>query len=102
MCVESTAHAWVDVNSDDGVNIADVVFLLKYLFAGGDNPACLDAADVNDDGRLSIADAVKVLYYYFGETALLPEPFEECGIDVTVDQIDCESYSFCTTSEEDK
>jgi hypothetical protein len=36
-----------DANADTGVDIADAIFTLSYLFAKGTPPSCLDAADAN-------------------------------------------------------
>ncbi len=85
------------VNSDDSVNIADAVAMLSYLFAGGEEPACKDAADANDDEGLNIADAVTILGYLFGGAGTLPEPFETCGVDPTPGDPDlgCESFPSC-------
>ncbi len=84
-----------DANADGDINIADAVFLLNYLFAGGEIPPCLDAVDANDDGKLSIADAVKVLYSLFGGIGPLPEPSSGCGIDPTLDELDCQEFPPC-------
>ncbi len=81
-----------DSNSDGGVNIADAVKTLSYLFAGGDDPLCMDSADANDDGSVNIADAVTVLGYLFSGVASLPEPFEKCGPDPTPDELGACNY----------
>ncbi|MCK4427431.1 MAG: S8 family serine peptidase, partial [candidate division Zixibacteria bacterium] len=47
-----------DCNGDGVVDVADVVFLMNYLFAGGPPPNPLCIADVNDDGAVSVADIV--------------------------------------------
>jgi hypothetical protein len=36
------------------VSISDGIFLHQFLFLGGDEPPCLEAADVNADGRLTL------------------------------------------------
>ena len=33
-----------NANGDAGLNIADGIFTLAYLFLGGNEPGCLDAA----------------------------------------------------------
>ncbi len=88
-----------DANVDNAVNIADAVFNLRYIFADGASPSCLDAADANDDGSVNIADVITILHYLFVSADNLPEPFEECGVDETPDTINCESYLFCATSD---
>ncbi len=54
-----------DVNGDAGVNIADAIALLGYLFAKATPPKCAKAGDANDDDGLNIADAVSILGYLF-------------------------------------
>ena len=36
-----------DANSDTGIDISDAVFTLTYLFSGGGEPTCKDAADAD-------------------------------------------------------
>ncbi len=76
-----------DVNTDNSVNIADAVSILAYLFAGGDELACADAADANDDGSVNIADAVTILAHLFAGAGDLPAPFGACGPDPTNDTL---------------
>jgi hypothetical protein len=54
-----------DVNEDGVVNIADVVYLINYLFAGGSPPVPWEAGDVNLDGVVNIADVVYLINYLF-------------------------------------
>ena len=54
-CNEATLG---DVNGSGVLALADVDYLLEYLFLGGPAPVpCLDVADVNGDGNVSLADA---------------------------------------------
>ena len=58
-----------DANNDSLINIADVIYILNYLFIPG-NPApipCLEAGDTNCDGKVNIADVVYLLNYLFLE-----------------------------------
>jgi len=84
-----------DSNADCTLDIADAVFTLNYLFAGGTEPSCLDSADANDDGAVDIGDAVTVLAYLFNAGSVLPEPFGEPGLDPTEDALSCLSYPAC-------
>lgn len=85
------------------VNLADVVYLLGFLFvSGGTTPnqlPCRDACDANDDGSLNLADAVALLNSLFGiPPASLPAPnvVVGCGSDPTpADPLDCLSYPGC-------
>ena len=76
-----------DANDDGARNIADAIFILQYLFGGGAEPSCPDAADANDDGALNIADAVAILQHLFGGGGDLPPPFPGCGPDPTPDAL---------------
>ena len=88
---EQETFVRADANGQDGVDIADPISLLTYLFSGGTQPACDDAADANDDGTLDISDALYTLSYLFiGGAAPLP-PFPEAGTDPTPDTLGCRS-----------
>ncbi len=84
-----------DANHDGALNIADAVFTLQFLFAQGDRPGCADSADSNDDGQLNIADAITTLAHLFAAAGPLREPFGACGIDPTIDELDCQQFPPC-------
>ncbi len=92
---EEAAFIRGDVTADRSHTIADAVFLLHYLFTGGEPPPCLDAADADDDGRLSIADPLTILFFQFGDGDLLPTQFPTCGMDSTKDALDCQRFPPC-------
>jgi bacillopeptidase F len=54
-----------DANGDGTIDIADVVFLVDYLFLNGPPPVPLLAGDANCDGVIDIGDAVYLLNYLF-------------------------------------
>jgi len=81
-----------DANSDGALNIADAIFILGYLFGGGQTPLCADTADANDDSAVNIADAIAVLGHLFGGTGDLPPPFGACGPDPTADALPLCAY----------
>ena len=54
-----------DANSDQSVNISDAVWIVNYVFAGGDPPEPLEAGDANCDGSVNISDAVWIINYIF-------------------------------------
>ena len=85
-----------NTNSDSGVDLADALFVVNYLFAGGQQPTCLDAADMNDDGSLDISDTIYLLNYLFvsGPPPAAPGP-QNCGPDPTDDALDCVLASGC-------
>jgi hypothetical protein len=57
-----------DPTDDDVVNIADVVYLVTYLFGDGPPPEPMAAGDVTgpDDCVVNIADVVYLVTYLFG------------------------------------
>jgi len=81
-----------DANGDAAINITDPVTILNFLFLGGTELGCLDAADVNDDGTLSITDPVNLLNHLFqgGPPPALPYP--DCGLDPTDDALGCVTF----------
>ena len=55
----------IDPNGDAQITIADVVYLVNYLFKGGPTPQPIQAGDANCDGRVTISDAVYLISYLF-------------------------------------
>jgi hypothetical protein len=84
-----------DCNSDGALELADAVAVLSYHFVGGESPTCRDTADTNDDGVIDITDGIAIIWHFFADTGPLPEPFGECGIDPTVDDVTCAEFSPC-------
>jgi hypothetical protein len=64
-----------DCNGDTVVNIADVSYLINYLFIGGPAPDPLCLGDVNCDTLVNIADVCYLINYLFVEG---PPPCLEC------------------------
>ena len=54
-----------DADGEGTVNIADVVYLIAYIFSGGPAPNPQAAGDADCDGSISIADAVYLIAYIF-------------------------------------
>jgi hypothetical protein len=55
-----------DVNRDKEISLADVVYLINYLFKNGPAPVpVLGVGDVNCDGTVGIVDAVYLINYLF-------------------------------------
>ncbi len=54
-----------DSNQDGRLNIADPLFILRYLFAGGPAPFCRQTSDVDCDRALGIGDAMAILGMLF-------------------------------------
>lgn len=83
-----------DVDASGATDIADGISILSYLFSAG-SLVCDDAADVNDDGAIDIADSISLLSYLFQGAATPQPPFPGCGVDPTLDSLDCDSYPGC-------
>jgi parallel beta-helix repeat protein len=54
-----------DADNDGIVTVADIVFLINYIFMGGGAPQPLMAGNSNCDGSINIADAVFLIKYVF-------------------------------------
>jgi len=54
-----------DANTDGEINIADIVYLINYLFIGGPPPTPLVAGDANCDGKTNVVDVVYLINYLF-------------------------------------
>ncbi len=64
-----------DTDGDGMVNIADVVYLIDYVFGGGPPPDPLLAGDVDCNALVNIADVVYLINFIFGDG---PEPCAGC------------------------
>jgi hypothetical protein len=54
-----------DANGDGVVNVADVIFLINFIFRNGPAPDPMESGDANGDGTVNIADAVYLIAYIF-------------------------------------
>ena len=80
----------------EAVDMADAIYILQYLFAGGAALPCEKAADANDDnGAINLGDSVYILQYLFANGPEIPPPFPLCGSDTTEDDLSCEQYGPC-------
>lgn len=82
-------------NSGPGLDLADPISLLAYMFNGGATPVCLDTGDLNDNGVIDLSDPIYLLAYQFSGGQSPAAPFPQCGVDPTVDTITCTSFSSC-------
>lgn len=64
-----------DINSDMMINISDVVYLIAYIFGGGQAPDPFVAADVDCNAIVNISDAVYMMMRIFGGG---PAPCAQC------------------------
>ena len=92
-----------DANADGSINITDGVFVLNFLFLGGPEPRCMDAAEATDDGQLNITDGVFILNWLFISGGAPPPPTPstanyvpgDCGEDPTADDQTCAEFPPC-------
>ena len=54
-----------DSNTDGKVDIADITFIISYVFRGGPEPVSDVTADVNNDATIDITDALYLVNYIF-------------------------------------
>ncbi|MGB7061692.1 MAG: dockerin type I domain-containing protein [Candidatus Zixiibacteriota bacterium] len=54
-----------DANSDGIVDVADLVYLINYLYRGGLPPSPAGQGDFNEDGEVNLADLVALINYLF-------------------------------------
>jgi len=63
--IGSASSAGGDTNGDGLTNVADIVFLVNFIFRAGAAPEPLDVGDVNCDGEVNVGDAVYLIRYIF-------------------------------------
>ena len=55
-----------DANNDDKVNVSDAVYVINFVFSGGNPPKpVLACGDSNTDGRVNVSDAVHLINFVF-------------------------------------
>jgi uncharacterized delta-60 repeat protein len=54
-----------DANKDSKVSLADIVYLINYLFKFGPAPEPIQSGDANCDGKVSLSDIVYLINYLF-------------------------------------
>ena len=52
-------------NRSTNPQLTDAVYLLNFLFTGGETPHCKAACDTDGDDRLGLTDSVQVLQFLF-------------------------------------
>ena len=81
-----------DADSSGVVNITDGIFALNFLFLGGPDPSCADAADADDSSVINITDGIYILNFLFLGGPNPPAPHPDCDAIETVD-LGCEETS---------
>ena len=54
-----------DANADGAIDVADVMYLINYLFIGGSGPCPMEAGDASCDGFIDVADIMYLTSYLF-------------------------------------
>ncbi|HPM35997.1 MAG TPA: S8 family serine peptidase [candidate division Zixibacteria bacterium] len=54
-----------DLDGSPGISVADITYLVGYLFRSGPPPAHLETADVNCDGSVKVSDLTYLINYLF-------------------------------------
>jgi hypothetical protein len=75
-----TFHIWLpficgDATMDYQHNIGDAVFIINYVFKGGEAPFPLCVGDANGDDDINVGDAVYLINFIFNAG---PAPVEDC------------------------
>ncbi len=78
-----------DANNDLTLNIADVVYILNYIFLNGPDPECFRAADANGSQGLDLADSIFIINYLFTNGSAPPAPFPSCGTPASPSILSC-------------
>ncbi|MCP4706208.1 MAG: hypothetical protein GY865_16555, partial [candidate division Zixibacteria bacterium] len=54
-----------DANSDNILDMSDILYILNYLYKDGQAPASVEATDVNYDSDINILDAEYLVRYFY-------------------------------------
>jgi hypothetical protein len=71
----TSAYICGDADGNELINVSDAVYLIAFIFSGGNPPDPFAAGDVNCDDFISISDAVYLIAYIFGGG---PAPCADC------------------------
>ncbi|MCH9031482.1 MAG: immune inhibitor A [candidate division Zixibacteria bacterium] len=58
-----------DADGDEEITIADAIFIVKYVFGGGEAPIPVEAGDADGGGDVNIGDAIWLVKYVFADGA---------------------------------
>ncbi|MCH8027454.1 MAG: dockerin type I repeat-containing protein, partial [candidate division Zixibacteria bacterium] len=63
--IEVIGHRGGDINRNGRLDIADLVFLVDYIFRGGPSPEPIEAGDANYDGSVTVLDILVLVDHIF-------------------------------------
>ena len=55
----------VDGDASDDINIADLTYLVAYMFKNGPAAPCVDEGNINGLGEIDITDVTRLVGYMF-------------------------------------
>jgi subtilisin family serine protease len=91
-----------DPNRSGDLDLSDAIFVFLYLFAGGEEPSCLESADADNDGDVNITDGIGILEFLFSGGAPISSPGPPgvpCGLDPDAPgsalYLGCAAYDRC-------
>jgi hypothetical protein len=87
-----------DSNADGEVDISDGMHTLVWLFLGGREPACLEAANANGSTQVNLADPVYTFNFLFAGGAPPPFPYPFCAVSSA--PVGCEREPACISPTE--
>ena len=62
-----------DLDGSGEINVADLTFMVDYLFAAGPQPVCVEEGDIDASGAIDVSDLTQLVDYLFGG-GLAPTP----------------------------
>ncbi len=63
--VEGPDYICGDANSDHELNVSDAVYIINFVFSGGNAPDPMESGDTNCDGEVNVSDAVWIINFVF-------------------------------------
>lgn len=66
-----------DADNDSNISLADIIFLINYLFKSGSKPDLFCRGDVNVDTKINLVDVIYLVNYIF-KSGAPPQKFSVC------------------------
>ena len=63
--VDLVTYTCGDANGDLAVNVSDAVYIINFVFAGGNPPNPEESGDANCDSSVNVSDAVYIINFVF-------------------------------------